>query len=55
MKEIQVKGNNKDLKVFINGTPDIRQIPNELADAYIVGLERRITEDVLKKNEQAEA
>ena len=49
MKEIYVKENDTGLKVFINGTPDIRQVPRELADAYIAGLERRIAEDVLNK------
>ena len=54
MKEIQVKDNDTGLQVFINGTPDIRQIPKELSDAYIAGLERRMTEDILK-NDQKEA
>ena len=54
MKEIQIKDNATGLKVLINGTPDIRQIPKELADACIAGLERRITEDVLKKKDQAQ-
>ena len=53
MKEIQIKDNATELKVLINGTPDIRQIPKELADACIAGLERQITEDVLKKKDQA--
>lgn len=54
MKEIQIKDNATGLKVLINGTPDIRQIPKELSDAYIAGLERRMTEDILK-NDQKEA
>lgn len=54
MKEIQVKDNDTGLRVFINGTPDIRQIPKELSDAYIAGLERRMTEDILK-NDQKDA
>lgn len=53
MKEIQIKDNATGLKVLINGTPDIRQIPKELTDACIAGLERQITEDVLKKKDQA--
>ena len=53
MKEIQIKDNATELKVLINGTPDIRQIPRELADACIAELERQITEDVLKKKDQA--
>ena len=53
MKEIQIKDNATGLKVLINGTPDIRQIPKELADTCIAGLERQITEDVLKKKDQA--
>ena len=53
MKEIQVKDNDTGLQIFINGTPDIRQIPKELANACIAGLERRIAEDVLKKKDQA--
>ena len=55
MKEIQVKDNDTGLQVFINGKPDIRQIPKELSDAYIAELERRMTEDIPKKNKQAEA
>lgn len=53
MKEIQIKDNATGLKVLINGKPDIRRIPKELADACIAGLERQITEDVLKKKDQA--
>ena len=45
MKEIQIKDNATGLKVLINGKPDIRRIPNELADACIAGLDRQITED----------
>lgn len=30
MQEIMVKGNNTGLRVFIDGEPDLRSMPNEL-------------------------
>lgn len=41
MIEIQVE-NEKDLKVFINGFPDIKEIPSEKLGNIIAVLERQI-------------
>ena len=44
MKEIQVKGNDTGLKVFINGVPDLTQIPKNITDAVVTTLEMQISE-----------
>lgn len=44
MKEIQVKGNNTGLKVFINAVSDLSQIPKNITDALVTTLEMQIAE-----------
>ena len=44
MKEIQVKGNDTGLKVFINGVPDLTQIPKKITDVLVTALEINISE-----------
>lgn len=44
MKEIQVKGNETGLRVFINDAPDLKQIPKDIADSMISVLEMEISE-----------
>ena len=44
MKEIQVKGNDTGIKVFINGVPDLTQIPKEITDTLVTTLEFQISE-----------
>lgn len=43
MREIEVE-NELGLKVFINGVPDLRQIPKDIAESIISALELRISE-----------
>lgn len=38
MQEITAKNNVSGLKVYINGVPDVRQIPKDVADAFIYAL-----------------
>jgi len=44
MKEIQVKGNDTGLKVFINTVPDLTQIPKNITDALVTTMEMQISE-----------
>ena len=44
MKEIQVKGNDTGIKVFINAVPDLTQIPKNIMDALVTTLEMQISE-----------
>ncbi len=44
MKEIQVKGNDTGIKVFINGVPDLSQIPKNITDALVTTMEMQISE-----------
>ncbi len=44
MKEIQVKGNDTGIKVFINGVPDLTQIPKNITDTLVTALEMKISE-----------
>lgn len=44
MKEIQVKGNDTGIKVFINSVPDLTQIPKEITDTLVTTLEMQISE-----------
>ena len=38
MREIRIKENKTELKVYINGVPDLKQIPKETAGAIIYAL-----------------
>lgn len=53
MKEIQIKGNDTGIKVFINGVPDLTQVPKEITDTLVTTLEMEISEhfELSKKNE----
>ena len=48
MKEINVKGNDTGIKVFINGVPDLTQIPKDITDTLITVLEFEIRENTGK-------
>ena len=48
MKEINVKGNDTSIKVFINGVPDLTQIPKDITDTLITVLEFEIRENTGK-------
>lgn len=48
MKEINVKGNDTGIKVFINGVPDLTQIPKDITDTLITVLEFEISENTGK-------
>lgn len=52
MQEIEVE-NEMRLKVFINGVPDLRQIPKDIAESIIAALELRISE-YYKSEQKAE-
>lgn len=49
MKELEVKDNPTGLHVFINGIPDIKLIPKDVADCIISALETQISELYKKK------
>ena len=43
MQEIEVKENSLKVKVFINGTPDLKNIPKEKAERILAALELEIS------------
>jgi hypothetical protein len=51
MQEIIVKNNTTGLKVFINGTPDLKRIPKDVADTFIYALAVK-TEEYAKKHKK---
>ncbi len=51
MQEITVKNNETGLKVFINGVPDLKQIPKDVADAFICSLAVK-SEEYAKKHKK---
>lgn len=42
MKEIEVN-NDLELKIYINGVPDLQQIPKDIVDRIIAALELHIS------------
>ena len=44
MKEIQIKGNDTGIKVFINAVPNLSQIPKNITDAIVTTMEMQISE-----------
>lgn len=44
MQEITIKGNKTGLKIFINGVPDLKQIPKDLQNVYISTLAAKAAE-----------
>ena len=45
MQEIEVKENPLKVKVFINGTPELKNIPKEKAESILAALELEICEE----------
>ena len=52
MKEIKVNGNGTGLRVFINGVPDLTQVPKEICKTVINTLEAEIAEWMELKPEE---
>ena len=52
MKEIKVNGNDTGLRVFINGVPDLTQVPKEIGKTVINTLEAEIAEWMELKPEE---
>ena len=52
MKEIEVNSNNTGLRVFINGVPDLTQVPKEIGKTVINTLEAEIAEWMELKPEE---
>ncbi len=44
MQEIEVKENSLKIKVFINGIPELKNIPKEKAESILAALELEIYE-----------
>ena len=42
MQELKVKNNKTGLKIYINGTPDLKQVPKQEMDLIAVSLELAI-------------
>lgn len=51
MQEIEVKENPLKLKVFINGVPQIKNIPKEKEESILAALEVEISEQFQNKNQ----
>ena len=52
MKEIKVNGNDTGLRIFINGVPDLTQVPKEIGKTVINTLEAEIAEWMELKPEE---
>ena len=44
MQEVVIKNNNTGLRVFITGAPDLKLIPEEIAENTVTSLELQISE-----------
>ena len=42
MQEIKLENNNTNLKVYINGVPNIELMPKEVAECFFTALELEI-------------
>jgi len=49
MQEIETKENSLNLKVYVNGKPDLRLIPKEKAESILSALEMEISEYYQRK------
>ena len=49
MQEIETKENPLNLKVYVNGKPDLRLIPKEKAESILSALEMEISEYYQRK------
>lgn len=48
MQEIEVKENPLKVKAFINGTPELKNIPKEKAESILAALESEICASIKK-------
>lgn len=48
MKEVNIR-NNTGLKVYINGIPDLKQIPKDIADIFIRSMAEKAEEFIQKR------
>ena len=49
MKEVKLKSNDSDIKIFINGLPDLFLMPKDELQLIAVGIELKMTEYFKKK------
>lgn len=49
MKEVKLKSNDSDIKIFINGLPDLFLMPEDELQLIAVGIELKMTEHFKKK------
>lgn len=49
--ESEIKDKEKNLRIFINGIPDLKLVPKEKFDSFICALELQISEYYSSKNE----
>ena len=52
MQEITVKDNKTGLRVFINGVPNLRNIPKVEMEVFVSALEKQISSHYDKKSEK---
>ena len=48
MQEIEVKENPLEIKIYINGIPDLKLLPKERAESVLAALELKITNNYKK-------
>lgn len=44
MQEVEVEDNELGLRVFINGVPDLTEMPKEIAESFLSALEMQIVD-----------
>lgn len=49
MQEIEVKENPLEIKIYINGIPDLKLIPKEKAESVLAALELKISDTNVRR------
>ena len=52
MEEVKIK-NRRNIKVYINGTPDFDSVPKDLLDSFIFYLEEQIQKGIRRKHKKS--
>ena len=54
MQEIEVKENPVKVKVCINGTPELKNIPKEKLESILAALELKISDTNIREHKKAD-
>lgn len=54
MQEIVVKENPLEIKIYINGIPDLKLLPKEKAESVLAALELKISDTNIREHKKAD-